>query len=227
MAGGGRSGVAIVAGHNLFDGLHFATGSAAHWVWSLLHEKNELALGGGFEVRTTYPILPVVGVAMCGYALAPLLRERSPWVGRLGWVALGLFFVLRLTGGYGDPHAWDGTLASVWNVTKYPMSLQFMLMTVGIALLFLQMGRGWRQAQLEQLGRTAMFFYLGHLVRLHGAALGVAAVMGWPIDLAGRFGGIPEGIGFPVWATVPLALLATAELYPLCRWYEPRRWRYL
>jgi hypothetical protein len=51
--------------------------------------------------------------------------------------------------------------------------------------------------------------------------------MGWPIDLAGRFGGIPEQMGFPVWATAPLAGLAIAVLYPLCRWYEPRRWRYL
>ena len=223
----GASGAALVAGHNLFDGLHFAPGTWAHWVWSLLHEKNLLALGGGFEVRTTYPILPVVGLALCGYALAPLLQERSPWLGRLGWAALGAFFLLRLTGLYGDPFPWDGTWASVWNVTKYPMSLQFVLMTVGPALLFLQWGPGWRQAQLEQLGRTALFFYIAHLVLLHAAALGVALVMRWPIDLAARFGGIPDQMGFPVWATAPLALLTTAALYPLCRWYEPRRWRYL
>jgi uncharacterized membrane protein len=140
---------------------------------------------------------------------------------------MGVFFALRLTGVYGDPHPWDGTFASVFNVTKYPMSLQFVLMTMGPALLFLALGRGWRQTQLEQLGRTAMFFYIGHLVLLHAAALGVAVAMGWPIDLAGRFGGIPEAVSFPVWATAPLGLLATVALYPLCRWYEPRRLPYL
>ena len=223
----GGVGLALVAGHNLFDGVHFAAGTAGHWVWSLLHEKNVLALGGGFEVRTTYPIVPVVGLALCGYALAPLYTGRSRWVERLGWAAVGAFVVLRGTGVYGDPHGWDGSVASFFNVTKYPLSLQFVLMTVGPALLFLAWGRGWRQAQLEQLGRTAMVFYIGHLVLLHAAALGVALAMGWPIDLAGRFGGIPEQMGFPVWATAPLAGLAIAVLYPLCRWYEPRRWRYL
>lgn len=223
----GAMGLMLVAGHNLFDGLHFAPGTAAHWVWSFLHEKNLLALGGGFEVRTTYPIVPVVGLAFCGYALAPLFQARSAWVGRLGWAAVAAFVVLRVTGWYGDPHPWEGTLASVFNVTKYPLSLQFVLMTAGPALLFVAMGREWRQSHLEQLGRTAMFFYVGHLVLLHAAALGVAFVMGWPIDLAGRFGGIPEQLGFPVWATAPIGLLTTAALYPFCRWYEPRRLPYL
>jgi uncharacterized membrane protein len=90
-------GVALVAGHNLLDGVHFAAGTAGHWVWSLLHEKNVLALGGGFEVRTTYPIVPV-GLALCGYALAPLDTGRSRWVERLGGAAVGAFVILRGTG---------------------------------------------------------------------------------------------------------------------------------
>ncbi|MFN9084117.1 MAG: hypothetical protein ACK5XD_03975, partial [Acidobacteriota bacterium] len=67
----------------------------------------------------------------------------------------------------------------------------------------------------------------GHGGRRPAAGLGGGGGRGWPIDLAGRFGGIPEQVGFPVWATAPLAGLAIAVLYPLCRWYEPRRWRYL
>jgi uncharacterized membrane protein len=220
-------GLAIVFGHNLLDGIHFAPGTALHYVWSMLHEKNVLPLWGGFEFRTTYPILPVVGIAFCGYSLGPMMRDGTAPLRRLGWASIALFLVLRLTNWYGDPHAWDGSLQSVFNVTKYPLSLQFMLMTLGPALLFLDWARDKRQAQLEQLGRTAMFFYVTHLVFLHAVALLMGWLVGGDIDLMGRFGGIPNEVGFPVWATAPLAILVCCMLYPLCRWYEPRRIRHL
>lgn len=223
----GLIGLIVVGGHNLLDQVHFAAGSWQYYVWSFLHEKNVLPLGGGFEVRTTYPVLPVIGVALCGYALAPWFTGSGAKLRHLGWAVTALFFVLRLSNVYGDPHPTDYSLLSIANVTKYPLSLQFLTMTLGPALLFLAWAKDRRQPQLEQLGRTAMFVYLCHLVLLHALALGAALVLGYPIDLSNRFGGIPDGIGFPVWATAPLALVVVGLLYPLSRWYEPRRLPYL
>ncbi|MCX6603515.1 MAG: heparan-alpha-glucosaminide N-acetyltransferase domain-containing protein [Acidobacteria bacterium] len=223
----GLTGLAIVCGHNLFDAVHFSTGTWQHYVWSFLHEKNVLPLWGAFEVRTTYPVLPVVGLALCGYACAPWLERPDHRLRNVGLAIIGLFFLLRLTNFYGDPHPTDYSLLSILNVTKYPLSLQFIAMTIGPALVFLSWAGTRRQPQLEQLGRTAMFVYVAHLVLLHALALGAGLLLGLPIDLQTRFGGIPDGIGFPVWATAPLALVVTALLYPLCRWYEPRRLRFL
>ncbi|MFN9297389.1 MAG: DUF1624 domain-containing protein [Acidobacteriota bacterium] len=226
------TGVGLVAGHNLLDGIHFASGTWEHALWSLLHEKNVLPAGWGFSVRTTYPVLPVMGLGLAGYGLGNWwTRGEAPWV-KTGLGMMGLFVALRASGVYGDPNEWERNslaLQSFLNVTKYPLSLQFVLMTVGPAMVFLGVARrrGWRQEQLEQLGRTAMFFYITHLVVLHAGALLAGVVAGGKVELGARFGGVPEVVGFPVWATAVVALGVTALLYPLCRWYEPRRMRYL
>lgn len=65
-----------------------------------------------------------------------------------GVVMLGLLFILRLLVGYGDPQAWQIfgdtglTLMSVFNVTKYPFSLQFVLMTLSVAFFYLSITDG-------------------------------------------------------------------------------------
>jgi len=223
-------GLALVGLHNLFDGVRFPPDTAAHYLWSFLHQKNVLPLGGGFEIRTTYPVIPIVGVAFCGYAIGRWFTRRDAPLLPAGLLLIGLFIALRLTNAYGDASLFAPSpypVRSFFNVTKYPLSLQFVLMTIGPALLFLAWARGRTQPVLEQLGRTAMFFYLAHSILLHTVALAVAAALGLPIDLAHRYGGIPDGIGFPPWATAPFGLLATVILLPLCRWYEPRRFRYL
>lgn len=224
-------GLAIVGLHNLFDGVAFAPGTAAHYVWSFLHQKNILALGGGFEVRTTYPFLPLAGVVMLGYALAPWFRDL-PAAGRRKLALTGagaclLFLLLRTVVGYGDPHPLESgggiarTLQSLGNVTKYPVSLQFVLMTVGPALLALAaLAKARGPAWLAALGQAPMFFYIGHLYALHAIALVWAAAQGLPMPgLTARFGGIPEPFGFPLWVTIPFALGTTALLLPACRWY--------
>jgi uncharacterized membrane protein len=206
-------GLAIVFGHNLLDSFHFSSP-----LWAFLHEKRLLTLSPGFELRTTYPVLPIIGVALCGYAIALL----KPPLDKLGFGSIALFLALRLTGIYGDPNPWDGSLLSFLNVTKYPLSLQFILMTLGPALLFLHYARHLRLPVLEQYGRTAMFFYITHIVLIHLGYL----LAGGRLDARG-FGWVPPGVGYPAWATAPLALLVLLILYPLCRWYEPRRLRYL
>lgn len=73
-------------------------------------------------------------------------RKKSLMVS--GVVMLGLLFILRLLVGYGDPQAWQIfgdtglTLMSVFNVTKYPFSLQFVLMTLSVAFFYLSITDG-------------------------------------------------------------------------------------
>ncbi len=234
-------GLAIVAGHNLLDGVRAAGDGPLRYLWAVLHQREVLPLGGGFSVRTSYPVLPFVGLAAVGYGIggwwgagvaAAARRRRLAWSGA---GAVALFVALRLTRVYGDPHPMafgpelGTTLLSLLNVTKYPVSLAFALMTLGPALLLLA---AWDRAAprwtrpLALLGRVPMFFYVAHLWALHALALLAALLVGFPpaaFDLAGRFGGVPAGFGFPLWVTLPFALGTVALLYPACVWYDRLR----
>lgn len=242
-------GACICLGHNLLDGIRFAEGSVAHYAWSFLHQKNVLPLFAGFEVRTTYPVLPIVGLALLGYAAGPWFRnlalpDAKRLLARTGIVLCIAFLALRIPNLYGDSSQfvlqdnWLHTLFSLGNVTKYPLSLQFMLMTIGPALLFLAATldqRFERMRGLVTLGQTPFFYYVGHLYLLHVLALAGALAAGYSLgsfNVFENFGGVPPRFGFPLWATVPFSLATTGLLMPACEWYakerKRRRWlRYL
>jgi uncharacterized membrane protein len=238
----GVTGALILLLHNLADGLSFAPDTWQHYAWSVLHQKNVLPLAFGFEVRTTYPILPIVGIALAGYWLGAWLHGMPKADTRRRFVVAGsatflLFLLLRISNFYGDASQFAGqhsvlyTLFSLGNVTKYPISLQFALMTLGPVLLVLGMlhGReirswGW----LRSLGQTPFFYYVAHLYLLHFIALLLALAAGYPMasfQFGSRFGGIPEGFGFPLWATLLLSASAVVLLIPACRWYRGFRAR--
>jgi uncharacterized membrane protein len=226
------TGVAIMGLHNLVSPVHFAAGTVEHYIWSFLLQKNVLPLGAGFEVRTTYPVLPVAGIALCGFGLASWLFGGEPGR-RLRWLGGGLtalFVMLRASNLYGDPSLFQTqdtfirSAMSFLNATKYPISLQFALMTLGPALMALGflVHRTPRWEALLVLGRVPLFFYAAHLYALHAAAITAAWLLGFPassFDFAHRFGGIPAGFGYPLWLTPWLAISITALLHPLCRWY--------
>ncbi|AXM95206.1 heparan-alpha-glucosaminide N-acetyltransferase domain-containing protein [Pseudomonas plecoglossicida] len=64
-------GALIVAGHNLLDGLHFGVESAMHVPWAILHDRGWLEVSEQLRLRTSYPVLPWIGVIALGYGLGP------------------------------------------------------------------------------------------------------------------------------------------------------------
>ena len=68
-------GLLIIGGHNLLDSVHFAGGSAAHVPWAILHDRSMIALGEGLRVRTSYPVLPWIGVILLGWCAGPLYSK--------------------------------------------------------------------------------------------------------------------------------------------------------
>jgi len=214
------TGGAIALLHNTLDGISFTPDTWQHYVWSVLHQKNVLPLGGGFEFRTTYPILPVAGLALVGYGLAPWFAtaDGRRRLTQLGWALCAGFLILRMGNLYGDRSPFTGTWMSLGNVTKYPLSLQFMAMTIGPALILIANVRR-RCEPVELLGRVPLFYYVGHLYLLHALIWLYAVVLGFRVPDPVNFGGVPAGVGFPLWVTVPFALGAAALLWPACRWY--------
>lgn len=187
-------GLLIVCGHNLLDPIHLQPDQPLFAVWAMLHQRDVIALPLGLVVKTTYPVLPWIGVIVLGYAVGPWflpsvpVRTRERRFLALGCGMLVAFVILRLANGYGDK-PWfvvEGdalrTSMSVLALTKYPPSLLFLLLTLGIGALLLVALERMRDASvvsaLAVFGGAPMFFYLLHLTILRLLYHGAAAVWG-------------------------------------------------
>lgn len=212
-------GLVVIAGHNALDGLHFQAGTPLHYVWAVLHDRSWLDIFG-MRVRTSYPVLPWIALMGMGYAMGPWYssdsdptRRRKLLVGTAVALMVG-FLLLRLFNVYGD-RPWSSyqqvpqTVMSFFNVTKYPPSLLFLMLTCSVALLLLDLFENPRVSDvlkpLTQFGGAPMFFYLLHLFVLR--ALYELAVSIWGTNQGTLF-------GFDhVWAVWLTASLPALVLY--------------
>nr|WP_180206222.1 DUF1624 domain-containing protein [Pseudomonas sp. SbOxS1]NYU06445.1 DUF1624 domain-containing protein [Pseudomonas sp. SbOxS1] len=219
-------GLAIVGGHNLLDPLHFPPGSALHLPWAILHDRGWIEFSEHLRLRTSYPVLPWIGVIALGYGIGPWFARstsaavRQRYLLLAGAGALIGFIALRLVNGYGEAQwvvheSTTHTLMSFFNITKYPPSLLFLCLTLGLGLLLLLGFERARQRQwisiLAVFGAAPMFFYLLHLYVLKMLYLLSVALFG--LNQGDYFGF--DGIG-AVWLT---AVLLAAMLYLPVRWF--------
>lgn len=219
-------GVVIVLGHNLLDPVTFGQGEPGHAVWAVLHDRGFIELPWDQRIRTSYPLLPWIGVAALGYAIGPWFSsggEAAPRRRRLvglGLGMLGLFVVLRGINVYGEPLPWSvypdllQTLMSVLNLTKYPPSADFLLLTLGVgALLLAAFESLWPRVirLLSVYGGAPLFFYLIHLYGLHLAYS--ACLIAFGANQGDSFG-VPNVAW--VWA---IAVAAAIPGWFACRWF--------
>lgn len=226
-------GAAILLGHNLLDGIKAVDfGALAPW-WRLLHEPG--ALPFGLPGHLLYPALPWIGVLALGYGLGPLFKrpaqERDPILLKAGLGALALFVLLRATNLYGDPRPFAlradevGSALSFLNLTKYPPSLLYLLVTLGgaaLALPALEHLRGAAGRALVIFGRTPLFFYVLHLYAGAAGALALAAWRGYSlqdVDAIIKSGAPPANFGTGLAGAYIAWVLVVVGLYPLCRWF--------
>lgn len=225
-------GLVVVAGHNLLDPIVPARFGAAAEFWILLHERGFLQLTDNLRWIVSYPLLPWIGVIALGYGFGltvglDVQRRRRLYL-QLGLTMIAAFVVLRGLNLYGEPESWSAqasgafTLLSFLNTTKYPPSLQFLLMTVGPALCLLSLFEGWSSGRLRQallvFGRVPFFYYILHLYLLRFTAIPVSFAL-YGAEAARPPPG-PAGsamLGLP--ATYVAWILAVLLLYPACRWF--------
>ena len=232
-------GIVLVAGHNLLDTVHVPGGGILAFGWALLHDPRSFTVGH-WTIVTKYPLLPWIGIMAMGYYIGRYYLpdfdpdERRPRLVMLGFGAIGLFLLLRGGNLYGDADHWSGqkdvifSVLSFFNVTKYPPSLLYTLMTVGPALIFLAYSERplhkWGQ-RVALFGRTAMFYYLAHILLIHLLAFLAAVLSGHQLSdmiLSGAVNAKPElkGYGFPLFVVYLVWIGLIVILYPLCRWYD-------
>jgi uncharacterized membrane protein len=228
----GGLGLAMILGHNLVDRIEpAAEGASAAWI--LLHVQGPLALGGHPVAFVVYPLIPWIGVMALGYAMGPCFVGADPRRPRRliasGSLLILAFFATRLTGLYGEPDPWraqgglEATLVDFLDTTKYPPSLQFLLMTLGPACVLLgvlERARGAAAAALVTIGRVPFFFYVVHLYAIHLVALAIGLAQGFPVpEIAVIFLAYPPGFGVELGAVYAFWLAIVLAVYPACRWF--------
>lgn len=220
----------MIAGHNLLDGIApERLGAWAPW-WRILHVPGEIPVG-----EVLYPLVPWVGVMAAGYVFGGLYRSSEARRRRIT-LALGFglsagFVLLRLWNGYGDPKPWSPqaspafSVLSFINVTKYPPSLLYLLMTLGPGLLALHAferspRHGALATALQTVGRVPLFAYVVHLAIAHALAGVIALSMGFGTAvLRDIFVFYPANWGFGLGAVYLAWLVVLLLLYPLCSWF--------
>ena len=124
--------VATIALHNLLDGVR---GGA---LWTILHQPGAFR-AAPWTIVIGYPVLAWIAVMAAGFCFGRILLFEEVRRRRL-MIAIGTamtlaYPALRALTHYGDPSPWTSGLLSFLNTTKYPPSLDFLLMTLGPALL--------------------------------------------------------------------------------------------
>jgi uncharacterized membrane protein len=196
------------------------------WVWdppgnSSILAAFTVATYGSATLIVKYPLIPWLSIMMLGWVFGRhLVRVGSGtttvsgktvlWIS--GAAALVIFAVVRANAGYGDMflHRADGSWQQWLHVSKYPPSLTYVALELGVLFLGLALLRtlelriGIRENGVFLVfGQTAMFFYLVHRLMLEVPAT--------------YFGLRGAGDLTTTYAVSAVLLLA---LYPACRWYR-------
>jgi uncharacterized membrane protein len=207
----GVLGLLIVGGHNALE-----QGTLAPAAWTILEHRGFLALDP-VRIKVSYPVLAWIGVILLGYACGPLYARaaapalRRRWLTVAGVACLAVFIVLRSVNAYGDPVPWtpqaDAVRATMafLNVTKYPPSLDFVLLTLGagcVALAWLERVDTAATRVAAVFGGAPLFYYLLHLYALLVLQKLAAAALG-----------VPRADVAQVWQVWAIAALLAVVLY--------------
>ncbi|MEX2110959.1 MAG: heparan-alpha-glucosaminide N-acetyltransferase domain-containing protein [Gemmatimonadaceae bacterium] len=239
-------GIGMIVAHNLLDDITVTgwrgpgtpTPGFGASIWIILHQGGFFFPLGfpGPGMIVLYALIPWIGVMAAGYAFGAVYQldaaTRRRWLLRNGAALALTFVVLRAVNFYGDPSPWSTqtspvmTALSFLDVTKYPPSLLFLLMTLGPALIFLGLfdgaGRNRLTGPLIVFGRVPLFFYLLQWPVAHGSGLLTSIIAGKPFAhlIGAPIGNAPgPDAGFGLGTVYLFWIAGTLLLYPLCRWY--------
>jgi uncharacterized membrane protein len=236
----GILGVLMICLHNLTDGLAPAALGNFGWLWAVLHVSSALHPAAGFNFAIGYPLVPWMGVLAAGYGFGNVFLleadKRQRLLRGLGLGLITLFVVLRALNGYGNPRPWQPqsrwlfTAFAFLDVHKYPPSLDYLLITLGPALVLLSyFDRGTPRLlrPLLVFGRVPLFYYLLHLPLLHGLAVIAAwfrhGRVGWmfasPFAPPTPETTPPPNAGFDLPVVYFVWIATVFALYPVCRWF--------
>lgn len=228
------TGLSIIFLHNLSSFIPPEQTSLSKVVMMLISQE-AIPFGKQGLFIMGYPPIPWLGIMLTGFAAGRLfelpIQTRKPLFFKMGLASLALFIILRSINVYGDSFQWAPqksslfTVLSFINVTKYPPSLVFCLLTLGGMFLLLSWVEGLQNKFTDiatVYGKVPLFYFLIHWYILHPLMFLIIFFQGYKYsDLV--FGvnlGRPKGIsGVNLWYTYLIWALVVILLYPICNWY--------
>ena len=233
-------GLLIIFGHDLLSQVMLPVNQTARILLSLFFSNGLFPITPNFSLLIAYPVIPWLGILLTGFAAGRIFEmpaeKRKKLLLRAGFAAIGLFLLLRLGNFYGDPAPWTVqrnriySVLSFFNVSKYPPSLLYTLIMLGLLFLFLAFleGKGGVVGRiLGVFGKVPLFYYLVHWYVLRSAMFIMVFAEGFHIrDLLFtpfQFGRPAKGSGLPLAGVYAVWLAIVVLLYPLCRWYGQYR----
>ncbi len=228
-------GAVIIAGHNLLDAIWPLTTQMAE-ITSLgaaIHSMGIYEIGP-YLLFITYPVLPWIGVILFGYGIAYIFEKeaisRDKLLIKSGLISIAVFIILRFLDIYGEPNSWEnqqlGLLATFFdfmNVSKYPPSFLFLLVTLGPMAILCGLAdkwTGWLKDTLVMFGRVPLAFYVVHLYLIHLLSILFGMMQGFEAhEMVHFFVFYPEGYGTGLTGVYLVWILVLVLLYPFCKWF--------
>ncbi len=135
---------------------------------------------------------------------------------------------------YGNPLPWkhydsiSKELISFLNPAKYPPSLLYLLMTLGVSIVFLANSENLKGRVVNffcTFGRVPFYYYILHLYLIHIVAMLFAQLsgFGWRLFvLPNWIAFVPgmKGYGFSLWVVYLIWIALIALLYPICKRFD-------
>jgi uncharacterized membrane protein len=204
--------VAVIALHNLADGVSLPG----------LHQLGVFQIHGGMVV-ISYTLIPWFAVMAAGFCFGEIFTKHKSWMPAIGLSLTAAFFIIRGINIYGDPAPWSGGVLSFLRVNKYPPSLDFLLMTLGPAIVLLSLLDKIQLRPKNPLlifGRVPLFYFLVHLYVIHLLAVVLTWIRyGKLVPVNPLLSIFPEGYGYSLGMTYLIWIGIVALLYPLCVWF--------
>ncbi|HEV3326086.1 MAG TPA: heparan-alpha-glucosaminide N-acetyltransferase domain-containing protein [Puia sp.] len=234
----------IVFGHNIFDLVDpGAVGKTFYWHLLVSADgfggANILKIGHHHFIGVLYALLPWTGVMLIGYVIGPIYSASFDAVRRRklllysGLGALAFFLLFRAFNIYGDPAPWSVqktamlSVLSFLNVTKYPCSLLYLCMTLGLGLIILARAE-YLHNRLASIvivyGNVPFFYYICHWYLIAIIHIIVFFAEGFTtgqiVDPNQPFLFGPDGCGVGLAGVWLIWLLVIVLLYRPCKWFS-------
>jgi uncharacterized membrane protein len=232
----GIIGLVIICCHNLVPLIPLSGTSAFGKVIRILFAPGAFPISDKVFIMA-YPPIPWLGIILVGFAAGKLFEKEDAQRKKIFWNigsgSLLLFLVIRFINIYGDTVRWSSQKSMVFsflsfmNVTKYPPSLVFCLVTLGIMFLILGAADGIKNKFtniISVYGKVPLFYFLAHFIIVHSVMLVIMMIQGFSwsqLDFAsGSFGrpkGVESGLSlsgiYMIWAAIVVVL------YWPCKWF--------
>ena len=233
----GIIGLIIIFCHNLFPLIPFGEGSILKTILSPLFGPGAFPVTPQTNFIMAYPPVPWLGIMLVGFASGKLFElpddKRKKVFLKIGLGALLFFVVLRFINIYGDPSLWSSqknalyTFLSFMNVTKYPPSLLFCLITLGIMFLILAFAEKAKNKFtniVSVYGKVPLFYFIVHFYLIHLTMIALMFLQGFhwsDLDFASGTFGRPKGVesGLELWAIYLIWIGVVLVLYKPCLWF--------